>query len=296
MSYVYNRLQKAINRRFFKGYPFKIYKNYQNLLKKNGFNLCWNKFIKRDYDPSLNNILLALESPAVMEEQGWMDPEMKFVAEVSFGNFYKLENYYCCRTLYTTNDFFVDLNLSKDYSNKSKLVSFVYSDKVRLPGHKFRHELAMNKEVSSRVDMFGSGMGRLLTDKKESLDDYMFQVVIENCKHPDYVSEKFFDCLKTNTLPVYWGAEESLKKMGFDPEGYLSFDSLDELNQIISEKINKTFYQESLLAVNNNKERLIELRKEKNIEMMISPILLKGYFQTWESYHTGKYNSMSFHI
>lgn len=42
-------------------------------------------------------------------------------------------------------------------------------------------------------------------NKKTGLNDYMFSIAIENTTQPNYISEKFFDCILTNTVPVYFG-------------------------------------------------------------------------------------------
>ena len=219
---------------------------------------------------------------------------MKFVAEISFGNYCNLSNYYCPRTLYATNDNYVELNPSVSYTTKTELVSFIYSERSEHSGQKFRYEVA--KALELKVDLFGSGTGKFLKEKIDSLKDYMFQIVIENGKHPDYVSEKFFDCLKTNTVPIYWGGEESVLKMGFDPKGILFFDSVEELGKIIRSKVNEDSYKEVLPYTKKNLDRLIEIRKEANFNVVLSPVLLWAYFHTTKSYHGGKQDDISIHF
>ena len=57
--------------------------------------------------------------------------------------------------------------------------------------------------------------------------------MIENGKYPEYVTEKLYDCIKLGTVPIYWGGEEALRKMGFDIQGFIFFDSLEELEEIL---------------------------------------------------------------
>ena len=123
---------------------------------------------------------------------------MTFAAEISLGNFYDLDRYYCPQTLYATNDNFVDLDLSRSYVDKDDLVSMVYSGSMHLDGHALRHDVA--DEFEDQLDLYGSGEGEYtdrfysevhnayLERKASSLSDHRFQVIIENTRHPNYVS------------------------------------------------------------------------------------------------------------
>lgn len=272
----------------------KLREQNQAILNKNGLNICYNKYIQQDYDPDKKNILLAIESPAVIKNEGWLDPEMRFHTEVSFYNFYDLENYLCPRRLYSTNDFYVNLNSSKDYySEKKREISMVYSDKKELEGHKFRHQVAEN--FGNAMDTFGSGQGSYLHYKEKSLDKYRFQVVIENGKYPEYVSEKFFDCIKTRTIPIYWGGDKAVKKLGFNTEGVLFFDSEEDLNRILNNRVSKSFYEKRKDAIEYNFKRLLEIRKEVKMNFFLNSVR-SGYLHGRESYHEGDYSRMSFEI
>jgi len=250
------------------------------LFRKNGYNICYNRKIPKDYDPDKKNILITIESPEVIEHEGWLKPDMKFYAEISFANFYKLKNYYCCRTLYAGHDGWVDLDLNKVYDNKTKLVSMIYSKNNRLPGHKMRHNIA--DKLGEDIDLFGSGTGKYLERKIDSLADYMFQVVVENGKYPEYVSEKFFDCIKTRTIPIYRGGEEGLRKMGFISDGVLCFDSMEDLDVILKEKVSTDVYETMLPHAVKNLDRLVELRNESKFNFYLNTIL-SGYLHSTAS-------------
>ena len=247
--------------------------DYQNLLRRNGLNTCYNRFISRDYDPNKKNILIAIDSPAVVEYQKWLKPEMEFIAEISFANYYNLEYYYCPRTLYATNDVVVYFNPSREFK-KSKLVSMIYSRLKQLKGHKFRHEVA--ELFKDQIDRYGTGADDSIktTDIKKivTLDKYMFQIAIENGKYPEYVSEKFYDCLKTRTIPIYWGGEEAIKKMGFDTNGIFFFDTIEDLKKILEEKISQSTYEERIEAVNYNLIRLYEIRTEMKFNFYLNTL------------------------
>lgn len=259
------------------------------LLRKNGVNICYNKYVRAQYKPECQNILLALESPAMIDHYQWLDDGMQFAAEISFKNYYNLGNYRCCRTLYVNNDNFVGMDDVQGH-RKDRMVSMIYSTLDFLPGHKLRYSVA--DRFGEQIDLFGSGTGRFLREKKESLVPYFFQIVIENGKYPEYVSEKLFDCIKTHTIPVYWGGESALKKMGFDVDAMVFFNSIEELHAILEDKINTDHYHKVIEGVQYNRQRLVELRNEARMDLYYHAYYHR-YIHTPESYHghkKSKYN------
>jgi len=187
----------------------------------------------------------------------------------------------CPRTIYANNDNFVEMPDSFIETEKTALASMIYSDKAIVSGHQFRHEIA--EQQKGNLDFFGKGTGRFLKEKSDSLLPYMYQVVIENGKYPEYVSEKFFDCIKTRTIPIYWGGEEAVRKMGFDMRGVVLFDDLNDLDFIL-QKLSSDDYQKALPFVKKNWERLTEIRNEDKLLMALHTFKI-GYHNTIESYN-----------
>jgi len=117
---------------------------------------------------------------------------------------------------------------------KTELVSMVYSNKKDLPGHKLRHIIAdylLPKINYKRITLLGTGCGKPILTKAEGTTPYMFQIAIENAKRINYFADKILDCFACGTIPIYWGC----KNIGdfFDERGILSFDSLNELEDIL---------------------------------------------------------------
>ncbi len=129
-------------------------------------------------------------------------------------------------------------------------------------------------------------------NKMDTLDKYMFQIAIENGKYPEYVSEKFFDCIKTRTIPIYRGGKEAIKKMGFDIEGILFFNAIEDLEKILEEKVSKSIYEKKKDAVDYNLNRLHEIRTEVKLNFYRNTIQM-GYLTSQESYHKRNYSAMS---
>lgn len=285
MDNFFQRQFKKAQRRFNWGKKAQLYTKSIALFKQNGYQICYNKFTPKQYDPDKKNILFLIESPAMVEHywDEWIKPDMKFYAEVSFHNFLNLPHYKCCRTLYATFDSFVDLKPEETYTNKPLLVSMIYSNKQILVGHKLRYEVA--QLYGDHMDLLGFGATGKFIEKDESLIPYMYQVTIENGMYPDYVSEKFFDCLKTRTVPIYWGGKEGVEKMGFDSRGIIFFNTAEELGDILKNQISAEQYATMLPFVEKNYHRLREIRQEVCMDALLHPILLKGYLGTTQSYY-----------
>jgi len=257
---------------------------------QNGINICRNEQIRQQYDPAATNVLIATESPAVVKDQDWLDPSFDFHAEFSFGDFYDLDRFHSLRRMHSVVDYWVELELSNPYGEKPRLVSTVLSEKNQLPGHQMRHDVA--DSYRKLIDCYGAGANRYIEEKVASLGPYMFQVVIENGQYPEYVSEKFYDCIKTNTVPIYWGGEQAVIEMGFDTEGILFFDDPSELNDLL-EIISPELYRQFRPHVEANRRRLVEIRNELRQEFYFDMVRL-GSLRAKDSApsKTGKYNLM----
>jgi len=70
------------------------------------------------------------------------------------------------------------------------------------------------------------------TNKKlDGLSPYRFSVAIENSSEPNYVTEKFYDAILTNTIPIYFGAP-NIKEI-FPENGYILIDDIRDTNAIL---------------------------------------------------------------
>jgi len=141
--------------------------------------------------------------------------------------------------------------------DKSKNISFTYSDKQWNPGHKLRHNFAkLLKEKNATVDHFGSGSGKHIEFKIDSLKDYRFAIVMENSVQDDYFTEKIIDCFLSGTIPIYWGTKNISKY--FDGDGIIFFPNIDEwgFNMDVALELMSTLddslYQSKLSSIINN--------------------------------------------
>ena len=144
---------------------------------------------------------------------------------------------------------------------KSKLLSMIASEKTWLFGHRLRHIIVKSllpKMDNIDIDLFGNIVNKHIDLSSDSLNDYMFQIAIENAQRVNYFSEKIYDCFATGTVPIYWGASN----IGdfFDMDGILIFNTPDELKDILN-SLSVEKYNSMLPAIRSNYEKCIKDHK-----------------------------------
>lgn len=138
---------------------------------------------------------------------------------------------------------------------KTKLISMVASPKKFAFGHAIRHSVA--EQLQGKIDLYGGALGSKRIgntpwDKSEALNDYMFQIVIENDKYETYYTEKLTDCFATGVIPIYWGSPD----IGdlFNKEGIIELVPDLNINQLTPD-----LYYSKLEAVKDNFNRVKDL-------------------------------------
>lgn len=171
---------------------------------------------------------------------------------------------YCIAGAPVVENSVIGMNLDK----KTRLASMCYSHKGSASfisgtnyvppteGHIFRHKVVehINKlNGIPEVDLYGSGSPSGPVDlKSDTLVNHMFSISIENGTTDAYFTEKIMDCFLTGNIPIYRGAS----KIGdfFDKRGILEFNTLEELEFILKNKVNKKTYKKMLPYAKKNLE------------------------------------------
>lgn len=130
---------------------------------------------------------------------------------------------------------------------KKELVSLMVSDKAESEGHKLRHLFANQWPLSDHT--YGRGT-RPVESKAEALRPYYYSIVVESWRGNWYFSEKLIDCLSQGTVPIYWGCPDI--RRFFDVNGIISFETLSELDYILTYVISIEDYMERLPAIRHN--------------------------------------------
>jgi len=129
-----------------------------------------------------------------------------------------------------------------DVTTKQPKISNITGWKEMTPAHIFRKQLYMNQlHIPLPITWFRSSNGQLLPpiqtnpivydDKNVLFSEYQFSLVIENCRQPNYFTEKLMDCLVTKTIPIYYGCSNIGRY--FDTRGWIILETTnpDELVQ-----------------------------------------------------------------
>jgi glycosyltransferase involved in cell wall biosynthesis len=143
-----------------------------------------------------------------------------------------------------------DESLFKIY-NKTKLVSFITSNKTITAGHRFRVSCVdILRSNNVDIDIKGIGYDEII-GKIEALQDYKFSVAIENGSSDNYFTEKILDCFLTGTIPIYKGCSN----IGdfFNINGIITFETENELLDIIV-NLSDSVYQQKLKYIQENFE------------------------------------------
>ncbi len=166
---------------------------------------------------------------------------------------------------YLENDSLPEGIDSVDYSKK---MSFMVANHGALAGstqpessnYHIRENLLL-KILNSDLDVDIFGKGWSINDerykgapplKKDALKNYKYSICMENSCEDLYISEKFFDCLLNNCVPVYYGCKNIGK--AYNENSFITFNPesdnvIQELKQIMNEPISWR-----LPAIKNSKE------------------------------------------
>jgi len=148
--------------------------------------------------------------------------------------------------------------------NKTKNCSMFASEKKVTVGHHLRHQIA--QQLNGEIDIVGGAaktqrIGENKTpwpDKSAYLNDYRFQIVIENDKYETYFTEKLTDCFATGTIPVYWGAP--------DIEKYFNKDGIIIINDLIDlSLLTKDYYFSKMDDIKDNFERVQKMQSYDDV-------------------------------
>jgi hypothetical protein len=178
------------------------------------------------------------------------------------------------------------LNISSDNINeyngpKTHRMSIIASDKAYLPGHSLRHQL-IRRILKTNMDIHIYGRGsHLYNDRrvKGAIDDktkaflpYQFSIAIENQNYPYWVTEKFYDPIIGNSIPLYWGASCVGSILGNESHISLPISSIDNMMDVIidvyknGERYNKNpqIVKQKLYTTHNYANYLINHFTEAN--------------------------------
>lgn len=124
-------------------------------------------------------------------------------------------------------------------------MSIIASDKTYFPGHALRHEI-IRRILRTNLDIHILGRGchyyrgdsrvkGVVEHKPNAFSPYEFSIAIENASYRYWVTEKFYDPILCNSIPIYWGASEVSKIFTNDSYIDITNKNIDEIMDVILE-------------------------------------------------------------
>jgi hypothetical protein len=171
----------------------------------------------------------------------------------------------------------------RDYSFPEKKfeVSTLVGGKRMAEGHLLRQKLWFKEEkitVPKKFFLSGNFGGienynnnPILGSDKSPLFDSQFHICIENTKRRNWFTEKLIDCLKTKTVPIYYGCPN----IGdwFDTRGFIIVNDLNEIVEACNNLTPET-YEKMLPHIEENQRKSQEYEdisirlKNKIVELL----------------------------
>ena len=150
----------------------------------------------------------------------------------------------------------------EDRQTQNKFCSALVSNPRCEFRNQFFHKLSEYKQVDS-AGSWNNNIGRQLDRgsdgvkiKFDFLNNYKFNLCFENSSYPGYATEKVYEALCCNTIPIYWGSPTV--EMDFNPKAFLSWHD----------------YQDDAAFIEAIKE--LDQNEDKYNEMFLQPMFRDG--------------------
>ncbi|MFH7017997.1 glycosyltransferase family 10 domain-containing protein [Flavobacterium sp. FlaQc-47] len=169
---------------------------------------------------------------------------------------------------------------------KTKLISVVSSNKAFTEGHRKRIDFVkkLKEYFGDQLDVYGRGIVDF-EDKWDVLADYKYSIAIENDYCEDWVTEKFFDCLYTHTLPFYYGCPNLESIVNKESFIRIDINDFESSVKIIEDAIKQ-----------NQFDKRLELLKKESIESLNRDNFFPFLVTILDKIHTAKERKINFRL
>jgi len=142
-------------------------------------------------------------------------------------------------------DLVKNIDVEKEFNNKTNFCCFLYSNLVS-----YREAFFKQLSVYKKVDAPGKSMNNMgsIDDlytgtrweiKRQFISSYKFTVAFENYAYPGYQTEKLYDAMLSNSIPIYCG-DPNVTEV-FNPKSFINvFDHLKTKKAFISKFLEKS--------------------------------------------------------
>jgi hypothetical protein len=149
-------------------------------------------------------------------------------------------------------------NYNSHFRSIENKCEVIYEKRTRLG-----HLLSQNQSI----DIYGTFWDKNDTNikgeawnKHIALDEYMFSVACENSIQKNYISEKFWDVILTNGVPLYMGCNNISEYVPEDCYININAESIDDIRDSVYEVLNNSdsLYKQYLPNVLNLKQQFFK--------------------------------------
>jgi hypothetical protein len=136
-------------------------------------------------------------------------------------------------------------------TNKTRLMSIVFSDKTFTKGHIQRKEFVekLKNHLGNDLDIFGVGFNEV-EDKWDAIAPYKYHLAFENCSVEDYWTEKLSDAFLGFSYPIYYGCRNIEKYFDEDAMTIIDINDFKGSVQAIERAISEDYcdkYHEKII-------------------------------------------------
>jgi hypothetical protein len=106
------------------------------------------------------------------------------------------------------------------------------------------------------IDFYG--FGNTSPKKRDAVENYMFNIAIENSFEKNWLTEKFYDAILSETIPIYFGCE-NIKEI-YPDDGYILIEDICDYTNIkkVLDTISKNYediYNEKIIGLKKIKQK-----------------------------------------
>lgn len=132
---------------------------------------------------------------------------------------------------------------------KTRFCNFINSNPIPKKRIEFFKKLSKYKKVDSGGRVLNN-LGYRIDNKLEFISNYKFTLAFENSSFPGYTTEKIFEPMMANSIPLYWGNE--LIHLDFNTKSFLNYHDFNSEDEFI----------ERIIQLDNNDELYMEYLKQ----------------------------------
>lgn len=145
---------------------------------------------------------------------------------------------------------------NKNISSSVTNIDFNYGSTCTYPQRK---KIFDNLKKMNFIDNYGDS--KISPERKDSLIGYKFNLCIENEHQKNWITEKFYDSVLNDTIPIYYGCS-NIKEI-YPEDGYILLENISDIDYITKtlEYINQNsdeIYSSKILNLKKIKKRYFE--------------------------------------